>query len=186
MNFLSILDKTPEPTINLYDGIVLKQGEMVNVFGEPFSGKTLLCYWIINNNPDKTVFYFDTECSPYPYLERAGEDIPIVYSNAKEADKMLDIIIRSIDLLDYVIIDSLTGVILEQHERKLLDMITLIKKNKKNLIVVSQFREYNQEKFYEHKKLLNFFSYKAEVKREGGVTVVNDHFVIDEKFLSKI
>lgn len=156
MNFLDILEKRPEPTVNIYDGITLKQGEMVNIYGEPFSGKTLLCYWIINSNPDKTVFYFDTECSPYPFLEKAGEDIPIVYSNAKEVEKIIDIIIRSIDLLDYIIIDSLTGMILEEHERQLLDMITVIKKHKKNLLVVSQLREWNEQKFYEHKKLLNF------------------------------
>jgi KaiC/GvpD/RAD55 family RecA-like ATPase len=186
VNFLNLLDKRPEPTVNIYDNITLKGGEMVNIYGEPFSGKTPLCYWIINNNPDKTVFYFDTECSPYPFLEKTGKNIPIVYSNAKEIEKIVDIIIRSIDLLDYIVIDSLTGVILEAHEKRLLDMISVIKKSKKNLVVVSQLREYNQKKFYEHKKLLNFFSYKAEVKREGGLSVVNDHFVIDEKFLSKI
>lgn len=184
MDFLDILGQRPKDTLKIYDDIILKEGEMVNIYGEPYSGKTLLCYWIMKNNPDKSVFYIDTESTPYPFLEKIGKEITLIYSQHKDINTLIDIITKSIQYIDYIIVDSVTAMIIEKSENKLFELLSVIKKYKKNLILVSQLREYNEQKFYEYKKLLNFFSYKAEVNMEGGTLVVNNCFVIDKKFLS--
>lgn len=184
INFLDILQRQPEQTLKIINGFI-KEGEIINIFGEPFVGKTLFCYWIINNNPRKSVFYFDTEASLYPFLNKAGKEINIIYTTINDIKKIFECIKKTINLVDYFVIDSLTATIMENNKNVLLNIFSFIKKNKKNLILVSQVREWNGQIFYDYKRFLNFFCYKAKIDEKGGKTFINDSFNIDKRFLKK-
>jgi len=182
INFLDILHK-PQDTLNIVDGVVIKEGDIVNVYGEPFVGKTLFCYWLINNNSDKAVVYFDTEATPYPFLGVMGKHVNIIYTNQNDAEEILKLMQRLVNDVDYFIIDSLTATVIEENANVLLRIFNLVKRNKKNLILVSQVREWNGEVFYDYKRLLNFFCYKAKIEEKGGESVVNGGFTIKKDFL---
>ena len=182
INFLDALYK-PKETIEIFDKVILKEGDIVNIYGDPFVGKTLTCYWIIYKNPKYTVLYFDTEATPYSFLYQIGGDYNIVYSTINDIKDICEFIKKMDKAVDYFIIDSLTASVIEGNVDVLLNIFNVIKKNNKNLILVSQIREWNSQIFYEYKKLLDFFSYKAEVKREEDKTIVNGKFAVTQKFL---
>lgn len=162
MDFLNWI-YSPQETIKV-NGKTLVEGDIVNLFGEDYTGKTKMCYDIIENNIEKAVLYIDTENSMYPRLEELGKKTAILYSNFNKMSDIKKIILTSIVPIDYVIIDSLTAVELEKYSTDLLDLFNVIKKNNKNLILVSQVRSYKDQVSYGFKKLLNFYAYNFEIK----------------------
>lgn len=182
INFLDVL-YSPKDTIRVNNKDVIKEGDIINVYGEPFVGKTLFCYWIIYNNPDKSVVFFDTEATPYPFLGNMGKKINIVYTNQNDAENILILMKKLVDSIDYFIIDSLTATVIEQNASVIMQIFNLIKKHKKNLVLVSQVREWSGQIFYDYKKLLNFFCYTAKIEEQGGETVVNNGLKIKKDFL---
>src|ERR1017187_5793449 len=151
-NFLDLIRHELIDTIEVFDNVYIKQGDIVNVFGDAYVGKTLFCYNIIKHNFDKTVLYIDTENSKYDLLDKLGEHIGIGYMQVNEIDNIIKIINDSIELIDYFIIDSLTATDIEKNGNKLAELFDIIKNNNSNLIIVSQQREYKDVLFYENKK----------------------------------
>ena len=139
----------------------LLQGDIVNIYGEDYVGKTTECYDIIENNKEYSVMYFDTENSLYPKLEEMAKEIDVLYSNESNINNMLKMINNTIGTIDYYIIDSITAVN-ENSVMKLMELFNTIKKNKKNLILVSQVRSINEKISYDYEKLINYYAYKFE------------------------
>lgn len=182
MSFLDILH-TPKDTLDIFNGITLKEGDIVNIYGESFVGKTLFCYWVMHNNQTKTVAYFDTESSPYDVINKMIGEIPILYTVNNDLDKILDIIQSTIDICDYYVIDSFTATDFEQRKKTLLQICNVVKKNNKNLLLVSQIREYDGKQYYEYKKFLDFCSFKANITEISGESFMNGEYIIKKNFL---
>lgn len=160
MDFMNMFPEDNKETIIVKDKRLL-QGDIVNIYGEDYVGKTTECYDIIENNKEYSVMYFDTENSLYPKLEEMAKEIDVLYSNESNINNMLKMINNTIGTIDYYIIDSITAVN-ENSVMKLMELFNTIKKNKKNLILVSQVRSINEKISYDYEKLINYYAYKFE------------------------
>jgi len=160
MDFMDMFSEDNKETI-VVKGKRLLQGDIVNIYGEDYVGKTTECYNIIENNKEYSVMYFDTENSLYPKLEKMAEEIDVLYSNESNINSMLKMIDDTTEAIDYYIIDSITAVN-ENNVMRLMELFNLIKKNKKNLILVSQVRSINEKISYDYEKLINYYAYKFE------------------------
>jgi predicted ATP-dependent serine protease len=160
MDFMDMFSEDNKETI-VVKGKRLLQGDIVNIYGEDYVGKTTECYNIIENNKEYSVMYFDTENSLYPKLEKMAEEIDVLYSNESNINNMLKMIDDTTEAIDYYIIDSITAVN-ENNVMRLMELFNLIKKNKKNLILVSQVRSINEKISYDYEKLINYYAYKFE------------------------
>lgn len=160
MDFMDMFSEDNKETI-VVKGKRLLQGDIVNIYGEDYVGKTTECYNIIENNKEYSVMYFDTENSLYPKLEKMAEEIDVLYSNESNINNMLKMIDDTTEAIDYYIIDSITAVN-ENNVTRLMELFNLIKKNKKNLILVSQVRSINEKISYDYEKLINYYAYKFE------------------------
>jgi predicted ATP-dependent serine protease len=160
MDFMDMFSEDNKETI-VVKGKRLLQGDIVNIYGEDYVGKTTECYNIIENNKQYSVMYFDTENSLYPKLEKMAEEIDVLYSNESNINNMLKMIDDTTEAIDYYIIDSITAVN-ENNVMRLMELFNLIKKNKKNLILVSQVRSINEKISYDYEKLINYYAYKFE------------------------
>ncbi len=160
MDFMDMFSEDNKETI-IVKGKRLLQGDIVNIYGEDYVGKTTECYNIIENNKQYSVMYFDTENSLYPKLEKMAEEIDVLYSNESNINSMLKMIDDTTEAIDYYIIDSITAVN-ENNVMRLMELFNLIKKNKKNLVLVSQVRSINEKISYDYEKLINYYAYKFE------------------------
>jgi hypothetical protein len=185
INFFNWLKPDKSKSLKILNDVYLKQGEILNIYGEPYVGKTLFTYYIINNNIDKIILLFDTENSLYPILEKMGKKIHIIYSLTNDLNIIKNIIKTSLDIVDYFIIDSITATDLENNDKRstLMQIFNLVQTANKNLILVSQVRGLDKRIFYENKRLLNFMAYKAEVKDIKYGCIVNDKYVIKKNDL---
>jgi KaiC/GvpD/RAD55 family RecA-like ATPase len=187
IDFFSWLKPDKSKSLKIFDDVYLKQGEILNIYGEPYVGKTLFTYYIINNNVNKSVMLFDTENSLYPMLEEISKKVPVIYSLINDLKNIKYMIWNFIDRIDYFIIDSITATDVVSDNIKqniLIDIIDIIEKNNKNLIMVSQNRQNTKgQMFYEDKKVLDFMSYKAEVKEVENGCIINNKYKINKNFL---
>ncbi len=158
MDFMNMFSEESKETI-IVKGKRLLQGDIVNIYGEDYVGKTTECYEIIENNKEYSVMYFDTENSLYPKLEEMAKEIDVLYSNESNINNMLKMINGTIKVIDYYVIDSITAVN-DNSVIKLMELFNTIKKNKKNLILVSQVRSINEKVSYDYEKLIDYYAYK--------------------------
>lgn len=184
MNFMNWFHHQQD-TIKIFDDVFLKEGEMLNIYGDSYVGKTLTCYYIIHNNPNKAAMYVDSENSLYPTLEEIAKKTPICYSMTSDLGMISSMIQTYSDKIDYFIIDSVTALDVENEEKRyaLLRIFGMIENTKKNLIMVSQER-WNGRMFYENKKFMDYFAYKAEVKPTLDGCIINDRYCINKNFLN--
>lgn len=180
MNFLDWF-RQPKKTLKIFDDVILEEGEIINIYGEPYVGKTLMCYHIIKNNPNKTVMYLDSENSLYNTLENIGKKVSVIYSLVNDLSLIKNMLKINIDIADYFIIDSITATDMEDGDKvsNLLQVINMIQIFNKNLIIVSQVRGINDRVIYENKKYLDYMAYKAEVKSIDGGCIVNNKYKIN-------
>jgi hypothetical protein len=120
-------------------------------------------------------------------LEEISNKVPVIYSLINDLKNIKYMIWNFIDRIDYFIIDSITATDVVSDNIKqniLIDIIDIIEKNNKNLIMVSQNRQNTKgQMFYEDKKVLDFMSYKAEVKEVENGCIINNKYKINKNFL---
>jgi hypothetical protein len=186
INFFNWLKPDKSKSLKIFDDVYLRQGEILNIYGEPYVGKTLFTYYIINNNINKSFMLFDTENSLYPMLEEISKKVPVIYSLINDLKNIKYMIWNFIDKVDCFIIDSITATDVDNDIKQniLIDIFNIVEKNNKNLIMVSQNRQNCKgQMFYEDKKIIDFMSYKAEVKDCENGCMVNNKYKINKNFL---
>jgi chromosomal replication initiation ATPase DnaA len=182
------MSPNPKKSLKIFDDVSLMEGEILNIYGEPFVGKTLFTYYIINNNPNKVVMLFDTENSLYPMLTEISKKIPVIYSLINDLKNIKDIIWKFINKVDYFIIDSITATDINDEIKSniLVNIFNIIENNNKNLILVSQNRQNCKgQMFYEDKRILDYMAYKAEVMSTIDGCIINKKYKINKNFLKE-
>lgn len=178
MAFLDFLDKIIHKGIKIIDGIQLKQGESVHIYGEPFVGKTTMCFYIIKQNPEKTVVYVNSENLSPKYTRKLKTLSNNVYIlNCFNIDWLLSMLEQL--RFDFVVIDSLTAMNYIENKKKLAELFDIVIEKKMNMVLVSQVRENKGRKYYEHRKLLNFMSYQIDIHKDGPDMVLNGEHRIE-------
>jgi predicted ATP-dependent serine protease len=178
MSFLDFINKIVNKGIKIIDGVYLKQGESVHIYGEPFVGKTTMCFYIIKQNPEKSVVYVNSENLSPKYTRKLKTLSNNVYIlNCFNIDWLLSILEQL--HFDYLIVDSLTAMNYIANKKKLAELFDIVIDKKMNMVLVSQVRENKGRKYYEHRKLLNFMSYRIDIRKEGTEMILNDEHAID-------
>lgn len=177
MPFLDFFDKMVYKGIKITNNIFLKKGESLNIFGDSYVGKTTMCFYIIKQNPEKSVVYVNSEHLSPKYRKKLitlAKDIYILDCFN------IDWLVSMLEQLkfDIVVIDSLTAMNYIENKKKLSELFDIITEKKINMILVSQIREYKGRKYYEHRKLLNFFSYKMHITKNKKEMILDDKIKI--------
>ena len=144
----------------------LNVGEIVNIYGEPYVGKTSSAFYILGQNPEIPFLYFATESFDQPYKDALlKRNKKIYFSKLKD----LKAILNSIKMMKInVVIDSLNGITYEEDNDKILaEVFETVVNFDLNMIVVSQIKNYNREEWYDSKRILDFFAYKIKVEKKG-------------------
>ena len=168
------LDEKIDKAIKIYDDNFLSSGECLNIYGDYYSGKTSLCFNIIKNNTDKKIIYLVSEILDPIYLNRLYElsvNDNIYLLHCINIKSLINILNKT--PVEIVIIDSLTAMDYIEEKKDIEKLFKIIRNKNINLIMVSQIREYNNQQFYEHKKILDFFSFKVKVEKNDDYIVLN-------------
>jgi len=155
----------------------LNVGEIVNIYGEPYVGKTSSAFYILGQNSELSFLYFATEPFDKPYKEALlKKNKKIYFSELKD----LKAILNSIKMMKVnVVIDSLNGIIYEEDNDKVLaEIFETIVKFDLNMIVISQIKNYDREEWYDSKKILDFYAYKIKVEKNGDYFDLNKDYPI--------
>jgi predicted ATP-dependent serine protease len=161
-------------SIKLYDDYYLKESECINIYGEDYSGKTSLCFYIIKQNPDKKIAYVCSENLDNMYKNKLHELSNNVYlthcNEVKRLIKILDIM-----PIELVIVDSITAMAYIDNNKDIELLFNLINDKNINMIIVSQSRKYEGKEYFEHYKILNFFSQRIKVEKQEEYLILNQN-----------
>jgi archaellum biogenesis ATPase FlaH len=173
MNFLDFVTNKNN-SIKLYDDNYLKESEIVNIYGEDYSGKTSLCFYIIGQNPDKKIAYVCSENIDRMYTDKLRElsnNVYMVHCNEiNQLKKILEIM-----PIDLVIVDSLTAMAYIDNSKDIEQLFNLINDKNMNMIVVSQSRKYEGNEYFEHYKILNYFGQRIKVEKQDEHLILNQN-----------
>jgi predicted ATP-dependent serine protease len=172
MSFLDFLSQNQKRSMKIFDDTFLNEGECINISGGPYVGKTTFCFYLVKQNKDMKIAYVQSE-SLSPKYQRKLKSISnnIYLIECFDIDKLKEILQKF--EIDAVIIDSLTAMAYIDHKKKLMELFDIILNKKANMVIVSQTRNAGEQKYYEHKKLLNFLSYNFEIEKESDEMIIN-------------
>ena len=122
-----------------------KMTEIVEVYGDSFTGKTLYALSLLDKN--KASLYIDVDCKLQDNLDYP-ENMFIFRNN--DIDNICELVARTIGDLDTIVIDSLPNVTSDKNInnlqydfsifKKIREIIALCKDNDVDLIIVNQMR----------------------------------------------
>lgn len=128
-----------------------KMTEIVEVYGNSFTGKTLYALSLLDKN--KVSLYIDVDCKLQDNLDYP-ENMFIFRNN--DIDNICELIARTIGDLDTIVIDSLPNVTSDKNInnlqydfsifKKIREIIALCKDNDVDLIIVNQMRYHKGSK----------------------------------------
>jgi ABC-type dipeptide/oligopeptide/nickel transport system ATPase subunit len=171
MNFFNFIISNKD-SIQIYDDNYLKESECINIYGEDYCGKTSLCFYIIKQNHDKKIAYVCSENIDEIYknkLHELSNNVYLVHCNKiHELKTILEIM-----PMDLVIIDSITAMAYIDDNKDIEQLFNLINEKKMNMIIISQSRNYNGKEYFEHHKILNFFSQRIKVEKDKEYLILN-------------
>ena len=72
MSFSEAIEE-PKQTIKIINDIILKEGDIVNIYGEPYCGKTSTCFYVVKQNPDKKILYVQAEQLTAHYEQKLNQ-----------------------------------------------------------------------------------------------------------------
>ena len=178
--FLNIINKSKK-TLKIINDIHLKEGEILNIYGEPYSGKTSLCFYIMKKNINKNCLFVASEILDFNYLDILADifkknKMDLYITNVSELWLIIDFIKEM--PIDYVIIDSITAVKIDD-KKTIEKLYDIIQKKKINAIIVSQTRNYKGKISYGNSKLINFYSYKIKVEKNNDKLILNNKYSLD-------
>ena len=169
------LKEDEEDKIKIFGNSSLDAGECLNIYGDQYVGKTTLCFYIIKNNPNKNVVYVASEVLDPLYRTKLREltNNKVYILDCFNVESLVKIIEEV--PTEIVVIDSLTAMNYIADKKDLEKLFGIISQKKIHLILVSQIRSFKGKEYYEHKKILDFFSYKIKVEKKL------DCMVLDKK-----
>jgi len=169
------LKEDEENKIKIFGNNFLDAGECLNIYGDQYVGKTTLCFYIIKNNPNKNVVYVASEVLDPLYRTKLREltNNKVYILDCFNVESLVKIIEEV--PTDIVIVDSLTAMNYITNKKDLEKLFDVINKKRIHLILVSQIRSFDGKEYYEHKKILDFFSFKTKVEKKL------DWIVLDNK-----
>jgi len=176
MNLLELFEDAIKRKIKLYDNIYLEEGESAHIYGEPYCGKTTLCFNIIKNNPHKKIAYVQSEKLEQRYLQKLYTLSKYVYLVDLNCSRTLSLpqILQLIPI-DVIIVDSITALYAADDNDMIAQLLNTITTKNIFAVYVSQMREFNKKEFYEHQKTLNYFARRIKVEK------VNDYMILNKK-----
>jgi len=175
MSFLDFLQSGKESKIKIVDDLYLRGGECINLYGDQYVGKTSFCFYVVKNNPKKKVIYVDTEILTPLYRDKLNSLSDNVYILKCSNIKSLKTLLKDLNA-DLIIVDSITAMNYIENKKEISDLFDFVEENKLNLILISQIREFNDKQYYEHKKLLDFFSYRIKTEKyEDSISLDNKY-----------
>lgn len=128
-----------------------KMTEIVEVYGNSFTGKTLYALSLLDKN--KASLYIDVDCKLQDNLDYP-ENMFIFRNN--DIDNIYELVTRTIGDLDTIVIDSLPNVTSDKNInnlqydfsifKKIREIIALCKDNDVDLIIVNQMRYHKGSK----------------------------------------
>lgn len=128
-----------------------KMTEIVEVYGNSFTGKTLYALSLLDKN--KASLYIDVDCKLQDNLDYP-ENMFIFRNN--DIDNICELVSRTISDLDAIVIDSLPNVTSDKNInnlqydfsifKKIREIIALCKDNDVDLIIVNQMRYHKGSK----------------------------------------
>ncbi len=128
-----------------------KMTEIVEVYGNSFTGKTLYALSLLDKN--KASLYIDVDCKLQDNLDYP-ENMFIFRNN--DIDNICELVARTIGDLDTIVIDSLPNVTSDKNInnlqydfsifKKIREIIALCKDNDVDLIIVNQMRYHKGSK----------------------------------------
>lgn len=128
-----------------------KMTEIVEVYGNSFTGKTLYALSLLDKN--KASLYIDVDCKLQDNLDYP-ENMFIFRNN--DIDNICELVTRTIGDLDTIVIDSLPNVTSDKNInnlqydfsifKKIREIIALCKDNDVDLIIVNQMRYHKGSK----------------------------------------
>lgn len=129
----------------------IKMTEIIEVYGNSFTGKTLYALSLLGKN--ETSLYIDVDCKLQDNLNYP-ENMYIFRDN--NIDNICELINQAINSLDTIVIDSLPNIISDnninnlQYDfgifKKIREIISLCKDNNVKLIIVNQMRNHKNAK----------------------------------------
>lgn len=128
-----------------------KMTEIVEVYGNSFTGKTLYALSLLDKN--KASLYIDVDCKLQDNLDYP--DNMFIFRN-NDIDNICELVTRTIGDLDTIVIDSLPNVTSDKNInnlqydfsifKKIREIIALCKDNDVDLIIVNQMRYHKGSK----------------------------------------
>jgi ABC-type dipeptide/oligopeptide/nickel transport system ATPase component len=167
------LFNSSKKTLKIYEHKWIKEGEAINIVGEPYCGKTTTCFYIIKNNSIKNVIYIASETLDKNYKHVLHKICNSIYLLNMFDLRRINEIIEQMPI-ELVVIDSLTALRDMKSLKDLEKLFTIIQEKRINIIVVSQVRGFDDKIFYENKKILDFFSFRLNVEKQ------EDCFVLEK------
>jgi RecA/RadA recombinase len=181
MKFSNLIQKfKSKKTLRITNNMQLREGEIVNIYGNPYVGKTTFCFYIVKQNLNKKCLYVASEELNETYknvLKEINSNVFISYSKKlKNINNFVSVL-----PIDYVIIDSITALEYIENQKVIDEFFNIIITKKLNAIIVSQMKNYGNKETYEHNKLINFACYKLKIEKNNDQIILNGKNKIDFK-----
>lgn len=162
------LDKKKKNDIDIFDGIVDYEENVIHIFGGNSSGKSLLGLNIANNIKDKTVLYIDT-CNAIMTNLLKNENMSLYRSN--RSNKIINLL-NSLDkgIADLIIIDNISNILIED-DRKV-EFSNVIKKiieiayTKKSRIILINSMKFDGKPYGVSYQLERLFNESIKIRKK--------------------